>query len=297
MPGLRNAIAVAGSVALLSLIPACRDNNATEHGLPGTGTVEPVDAFAAVADLPGVPDAAARARSAFDAMLWDRGLRAKSEELARRSPLAGAASSAGIDGIEVEWKVWRAGQAADETPMGRAAAGIVALYAELPAIRPVWETAPLQALAKLHTLVALPVTPEDVGRPRSADPNDPLKLATAPAAETVPPRLADLAQRLTRPTRAPALVVAAIVHAELMTMQPFTYGSGLVARAVDRLVLSSRGLDPDSWSVPEAGLQEGGRTAYARALRGYAAGDVAEWIDFHAGAMAAGTQGLAELVG
>lgn len=256
-----------------------------------------MDAFAAVAELPGVADAAASARSAFDAMLWDRGLRAKSEELARRSPLAGAASSAGIDGIEVEWKVWKAGQAADDTPMGRAAAGIVALYAELPAIRPIWENAPLQALAKLHTLVARPVTPDDVGRPRPDAPNDPLLLATAPDRAAVPPRLADLALRLTRPTQAPALVVAAIVHAELMTMQPFTYGSGLVARAVDRLVLSSRGLDPDNWSVPEAGLQEAGRTAYARALRGYASGEVVAWIEFHAGAMAAGTQGLAELVG
>ena len=254
-----------------------------------------MDAFAAVAALPGVADAATTARSAFDAMLWDRGLRAKSEELARRSPLAGAASSAGIDGIEVEWKVWRAGQAADDTPMGRAAAGIVALYAELPALRPIWETAPLQALAKMHTLAARPVTPDDVGRPRTGAPTDPLKLGTGEA--QVAPRLADLARRLTQPTHAPALVVAAIVHAELMTMQPFTYGSGLVARAVDRLVLSSRGLDPDNWSVPEAGLQEQTRTAYARALREYAAGEVAGWVAFHNAAMAAGTRNLAELVG
>ena len=256
-----------------------------------------MDAFAAVADLPGVADVAATARAAFDAMLWDRGLRAKSEELARSSPLAGAASSAGVDGIEVDWKVWKAGQAADDTPRGRAAAGLVALYAELPRIRPVWETAPLQALAKMHTLGALPVTPDDVGRPRLGPPEDPLRLGTAPDAAGVPPRLTDLATRLSRPTQAPALVVAAIVHAELMTIQPFTYGSGLVARAVDRLVLSSRGLDPDNWSVPEAGLHEQGRPAYARALRGYAAGDVAQWVAFHCTAMAAGTQGLAELVG
>lgn len=256
-----------------------------------------MDAFAAVAALPGVSDAAAQARSAFDAMLWDRGLRARSEALARQSPLAGAASSAGIEGLEVDWKVWRAGQAADDTPMGRAAAGIVALYAELPRLRAVWESAPLQALARMQTLVARPVTPEDVGRPRTAAPIDPLRLGTEPPAEAIAPRLADLAQRLSAATKAPALVVAAVVHAELMTLQPFTYGSGLVARAVDRLVLSSRGLDPDSWSVPEAGLHEQGRTAYARALRGYADGHVVEWVAFHSRAMAAGTQGLAELVG
>ncbi len=256
-----------------------------------------VDAFAAVAALPGVGDAADTARKAFDAMLWNRQLRAVAEDLSRKSALAGAASSAGIDGIEIEWRVWQAGQAADETPMGRAAGGVVALYAELPALRRVWETAPLQALAKMHTLVAVPVTPQDVGRPRSAGPQDPMRLGIAPEAAAVAPRLADLATRLTQPTSAPALVVAAIVHAEIMSMQPFTYGNGLVARAADRLVLSSRGLDPDNWSVPEAGLHEQGRPAYARAVRGYVNGDVVGWLRFYVSAMAAGTQNLAELVG
>lgn len=256
-----------------------------------------VDAFAAVAALPGITEAADDARSAFDRMLWDRTLRASAEELSRRSALAGAASSAGIDGIEIDWSVWQAGQAADATPMGKAAAGVVALYAQLPGLRRIWETAPLQALAKMHTLVALPVTPDDVGRPRGGSAQDPLRVGVAVAPVSISPRLADLALRLTRPTAAPALIVAAIVHAELMSMQPFTYGSGLVARAVDRLVLSSRGLDPDGWSVPEAGLHEQGRPAYARALRGYADGDVVGWVRFHTGAMAAGTQGLAELIG
>jgi hypothetical protein len=255
-----------------------------------------VDAFAAVAALPPVAAAAESSRAAFDAMLWDRSLRASAEELSRRSALAGAASSAGIDGIEIEWRVWEAGQAADDTPMGKAAAGIVAMYAQLPVLRPVWETAPLQALAKLHALVAVPVTPDDVGRPRSGSPQDPLHVGEVPPADTVPPRLADLARRLSRDTAAPALVVAAVVHAELMTVQPFAYGSGLVTRAVDRLVLGSRGVDPDNWSVPEAGLHARGRSAYARALRAYAAGDVARWIEFYCGAVADGTQGLSELV-
>ena len=256
-----------------------------------------MDAFAAVAALPPVAAAAETSRTAFDAMLWDRSLRSAAEELSRRSALAGAASSAGIDGIEIEWRVWEAGQAADDTPMGHAAAGIVAMYAQLPALRPVWETAPLQALAKLHALVAVPVTPDDVGRPRAGAPQDPLHIGDAPPAETVAPRLADLARRLNAPTTAPALVVAAVVHAELMTLQPFTYGSGLVTRSVDRLVLGSRGVDPDNWSVPEAGLHAKGRSAYARALRAYGAGDVAGWIDFYCGAVADGTQGLSELVG
>lgn len=255
-----------------------------------------MDAFAAVAALPAVAAAAETSRTAFDAMLWDRSLRSAAEELSRRSALAGAASSAGIDGIEIEWRVWEAGQAADDTPMGKAAAGIVALYAQLPALRQVWETAPSQALAKAHALVAVPVTPDDIGRPRTGPPQDPLHIGDAPPAAAVAPRLADLAGRLSAGTQAPALVVAAVVHAELMALQPFTYGSGLVARAVDRLVLGGRGVDPDNWSVPEAGLHARGRSAYARALRGYAAGDVAGWVEFYCGALAEGTQGLSELV-
>ena len=108
-----------------------------------------------------------------------------------------------------------------------------------------------------------------------------------------------MAQRITAPTSAPALVVAAVVHAELMTLQPFTYGSGLVARAVDRLVLAGRGIDPDNWSVPEAG------SAYPRAddpcphIAGVRHGQpeaVAAWVRFYCAAVAAGTEGLAALV-
>ena len=41
------------------------------------------------------------------------------------------------------------------------------------------------------------------------------------------------------------MLVAAIAHGELMTLQPFRWGSGLIARASVRLVLASRGVDPD----------------------------------------------------
>ena len=259
-----------------------------------------MDVFARVAGLPGVTEAADSARKVFDAMLWDRQLRASAEEVSRRSALAGAASSAGIDGIEIEWRVWEAGQAADDTAMGRAAGGIVAMYAQLPAVRPTWPSAPAQSLARLHTLVAVPVTPDDVGRPRADQPEDPLRLGLAPAASDVPDRLTALAVRMTRPTDAPALVVAAVVHGELMTLQPFTYGSGLVARAVDRLVLGTRGVDPDNWSVPEAGLYAQGRPAYVRALREYAVGGVdglSQWVQFYCRAVAAGTENVAALVG
>ena len=51
----------------------------------------------------------------------------------------------------------------------------------------------------------------------------------------------------------PALLVAAVVHGELISGSPFASHNGLVARAAERLVLVARGLDPTSLVVPEAG--------------------------------------------
>ena len=81
-----------------------------------------------------------------------------------------------------------------------------------------------------------------------------------------------LAQTLTTPTEAPAIVVAAIAHAELAVVRPFAWGSGLLARASTRLVLASRGVDPSLFSIPEHGMLEMGRPAYVNALRAYASG-------------------------
>uniref|UniRef100_UPI00196B0AD4 Fic family protein n=1 Tax=Cellulomonas endophytica TaxID=2494735 RepID=UPI00196B0AD4 len=53
-------------------------------------------------------------------------------------------------------------------------------------------------------------------------------------------------------TAAPVLVVAAVVHAELLAVRPFAAGNGVVARAVARALLTVRGLDPTGSVVPEA---------------------------------------------
>jgi Fic family protein len=94
-----------------------------------------------------------------------------------------------------------------------------------------------------------------------------------------------LASLLTSTTSAPALVVAAVAHAEVAVVRPFAWGSGLVARSMTRLVLAARGVDPDGLTVPEAGLFAAGRSTYAAALSGYANGSaegVATWLVLHA---------------
>ena len=100
-----------------------------------------------------------------------------------------------------------------------------------------------------------------------------------------------LADVLTRPTTAPAILVAAITHGELIAVQPFRWGSGLIARAAVRLVLAARGVDPDLLGCPEAGMLSLGRTTYVASVRAYRSGEpegVAEWIRWNASAIGFG---------
>ena len=247
----------------------------------------PTDVLAPLLDLPGVADAIARARTAVDGVLWDRGVRSHAAEVVAASRMRGAWASAAIDGAEVRPDAMVSGDALDDSPMGRVLAASLALQAEVPRQADMIGRAPLQALSKLHAVVSAGFLPDDArGRLRtdeSAD--DPLRLGNLPDATSAAQRMNGLAALLTRPTAAPALVVAAVAHAEIAVTRPFAWGSGLVARSVTRLVLAHRGVDPDGLTVPEAGLFAAGRTTYADALRAYATGEpegLAQWLVLHA---------------
>lgn len=198
------------------------------------------DAFADVAGLEGVPSAMAAARDGIDALLRDRGLRRTGPDLTSESLLRGARASALLEVV--------GGQGYDDS-------AVLRLSAQLLGLLPVWRRTPMQALARMHTLVAAgKVDDEVLGRPaRGAD------------------RLVELAHRVVVPTSAPALVVAAVVHAEIAASRAFVSDNGVIARAAERLVLVERGVDPASVTVPEAGHQALA-TAYHRALDAYAAG-------------------------
>ena len=102
-----------------------------------------------------------------------------------------------------------------------------------------------------------------------------------------------MAAVLTAPTEAPALLVAAVVHAELLTAAPFASHNGIVARATERLILVSRGVDEKSLVVPEAGHLATARGSTSRTCaatpRAVAAG-VHAWILYAAEAFAAGAE-------
>lgn len=214
----------------------------------------------------------AATRDGIDALLRDRGQRQTSPDLTGESLLRGAHASAVLEGSDARLEDVRAGHAGD---MAQAA---VRLNVELLGLAPTLNHSPLQALARMHMLAGKGVVAEDeLGRPRNPG-----------SAE----RLGRLAKLLVVDTAAPALVVAAIVHAEIMSTAPFVSHNGLVARAAERLVLVARGVDPKSLVVPEAGHLALHRE-YESNLRGYRDGGPAgvhSWLLYSAEAYAAGAE-------
>lgn len=230
------------------------------------------DPLARLAELEGVGSAMAATRDGIDALLRDRGLRRTTPELTAESLLRGACASAELEGSVSTAEEIRAGGG---DAIARSA---VRLSSELLALVPTLQSAPLQALARLHTLAAKDdVEDVDLGRPRSPE-------AAA--------RLRDLAATLTAPTSAPALVVAAVAHAEVATAAPFVSHNGVVARALERLLIVGRGVDAKSLVVPEAG-HLALRRAYSSNLRGYAEGGapgVHAWLLYATEGYAAGAE-------
>ena len=85
---------------------------------------------------------------------------------------------------------------------------------------------------------------------REGPPLDLSGLGAAPRGADVGARV-ELLGQVVRDSRAPALVVAAVVHGELLTLRPFLAGNGVVARAVFRLLLTHGGLDPTGAVLPD----------------------------------------------
>lgn len=229
------------------------------------------DPLSRLASLEGVPSAYAATRDGIDVMLRDRGLRRTSPEMTAESLLRGAHASAVLEGSTATLPEVRDG-AGDEV-----AADSVRVSVELLALAPALLRSPLQALARIHALAAAAAPEERRGRPRDAASAD---------------RLRDIGDLLTATTTAPALLLAAVVHAELATAAPFDSHNGIVARAAERLVLVARGVDEKSLVVPEAG-HLALRAAYESNLRGYRDGGpagVQSWLLYAAEAYAAGAE-------
>jgi Fic family protein len=244
------------------------------------------DPLAPLGALPGVAEAVESVRKAVDRLYGHRVMRRRSAELTSEAALRGARASAALEGAD--WALEEMRRRSDFGGEGepRTVGGALRATAESGQLLDVWRHSPLRVLARLHLIAASGDAPaETVGRPRltGEQPTTPVTGPAGPAPEAaeVSVRLEALSRMLTGGTSAPALVLAAVVHGELLTLRPFGSHNGLVARAAERCVLVAGGLDPKSVCPAEVGHAELGTESYGRALAGYASGTpdgMAEWI-------------------
>ena len=242
-----------------------------------------------LAALPGVPAAIEAARAAVTALRGHPALRRHRGRIAGAAAVRAARASAALDGAPLA--LGGAPLALDgndgDTVAGAVRdprlAGALRATASLVDLVPVWQRAPLQALARLHVLAAADLVGPDVvasdllGRPRP----DPV----------IGPRLASLAEVITAAPW-PAPVVVAVVQGELLALRPFGSADGVVARAAGRLAMMSSGLDPDGLGVPEVAYLRSGH-GYRVAAQGFAAGEtgaVTAWLLLVCDALVAGAR-------
>jgi hypothetical protein len=228
--------------------------------MPGVAVT--ADPLAPLLELPGIPEAVARARDALVAVhnhpVNRRGWPASAAEASVRA----ARASAALDGAAL---------ATSDTVADPVLAGAVRAAEESGRLLGAWRSSPLQALARLHVVAAADLVPPDrheaeLGRPRAGD--------------GVATRLGMLADLVTGGTRVPAPVLVAVVHGELLALAPFAAANGVVARAAARLAAVAAGLDPKGLAVPEVGhLRHAAqyRSAAAAFAGGTGAG-VREWV-------------------
>lgn len=258
-------------------------------------TTSTADPLAALSVLPGVAEAVDEARAAVDRLRAHKVLRSRTPEVTSESALRGARASAAIAGADWPLEELRRRTDLGAEPGAGLVRGALRVSAELSALLSILRQAPAQALTRMHMLAAAgEVEPHRIGRPRvqgdpvSIEPGGP---ETPVAAEEAAARLAALAELLAAPSKAPALVIAAVAQGELLASTPFGWGDGLLARAVFRLVLVERGLDPQSLAVPEVGFLELGLQARRTALDAYRSGTaegVGSWIAHCGEALARG---------
>lgn len=221
------------------------------------------DPLAPLAALPGVADASEAARAAVARAHRHRvNLRGWPASAAEASVRAARASSV-LDGGALSLSA--EGEA--DPVLAGALRVAESLEGGATALVGVWQRAPLQAIARLHALAAADLTePDALGRPRTEG--------------DIGRRLEMLAALVTGGTAVPAPILAAVVHGELLTLEPFGVADGVVARAVARLVTISSGLDPHGLGVPEVHWMRMSGD-YRAAARGFASGTadgLAVWL-------------------
>jgi hypothetical protein len=238
------------------------------------------DPLAPLMELPGVAAASDHAREALGRVYRHRANLRRWPAIAAEAGLRAAKASAVLERRALDRDEQLDASAPAVDPVFAGALRVAqALEGGDTILVDVWRRAPLQALARLHMLAAAERVDEDrLGRPR--------------ADADIGPRIEMFAELVTGGTSAPAPVIAAVTHGELLTLAPFGSADGVVARAVSRLVTIATGLDPHGLGVPEMSWMR--RAAdYRDAAHGFATGTpdgVKAWLVLCCRALQTGAQ-------
>lgn len=248
------------------------------------------DPLLPLAGLPGVTDAVDSLRAEVDRVYGHRVMRRRSSEVSAEAALRAARGSAALAGAD--WALEEVRRRSDfgGDAQARTVGSALRVTAEAGQLLDIWRASPLRVLARLHLVAAAGTGPgtgpaaETAGRPRLAgEPVDDPERTGLPLPDhaEVAGRLDSLNQLVVAGSAAPALVIAAVVHGELLALRPFGSHNGLVARAAERIVLIGSGLDPKAIAPAEVGQAELGAAARREALEGYGSGTadgMAAWI-------------------
>jgi len=185
-------------------------------------------------ELADVRSALADARAAVDKALRHPALRRSAGPVAAEAGLRSAVASAALEGHRYELDAVRAGTVTDPVLQGA-----LRVARELDGMAQLWPKVPRQVLARVHVLAGRDAVEDGMlGRPVSAE---------------VMPRLSGLLTLVPGLHTVPTLLLASVVHGELLALRPFAGPSGVVARAAARLTLVAGGLDPRGLLAPEVG--------------------------------------------
>ena len=262
-----------------------------------------VAALAKIAEWPELVDPIAEVREALTGLRWHQALRRRIPESAAESRVRGAQASGELEGSRLPVDLVREYIAGvrtwpvDPDPVEDAMRGIVAATAASEEVRGQVLGAPAGALARLHIAAVGHLVTSDaerrpgahlsadsIGRPRSAEEvcEELVDLGPAPAPAEVIERLSLVSELIRAHAAVPAVVLAAVVHAEIATVRPFIRGNAIVSRALERALVQATGLDPTGVAVTELGHFRQTMPAYVGALAAYATGSrdgVRIWLE------------------
>ncbi|HZN20094.1 MAG TPA: oxidoreductase [Micromonosporaceae bacterium] len=239
------------------------------------------DPLAPLLTLAGVATALDQARAAADSALTHRALRRRGGQVAAELSLRSAVASAALENHRYDVEQVRSGVVTDPVVQGA-----LRVAAALPDLVDTWPRAPRQVLARLHVLAARDAVDDArLGRP-AGDP-------------AVAVRLDALADLVAGGTSVPTLLLAAVVHGELLALRTFPGPGGVVARAAARLTLAAGGFDPRGLIAAEVGhlAREPEYVGAAGAFTTGTPDGVRAWVRHCAAAVELGAAALVEQAG